>query len=138
MHLCSLRSRCCGSTASVAENSRGSLATSAILTLIVFLYRWQLLGGIGGYRLAGTEKPFFYSFDLIRVVRAFLLRLPAVLTLSSGVDARARYGPRAADFGRDRGDGDSGCCSRRTAKKLWLGLAFTFADRRFPSTFSCC
>jgi hypothetical protein len=102
------------------------LATPVILTLIVFLYRWHLLGGIGGYRLAGTEKPFFFSFDLIRVVRAFVLRLPAVLTfplnwtrepgvvlvllILAAIVAMALVAAAHAD-----------------RRKLWFGLAFTLA-----------
>jgi hypothetical protein len=102
------------------------VATPAILTLVVFLYRWLLLGGIGGYRMAGTEKPFFYSFDLIRVIRAFLLRLPAVLTfplnwtrepgvllvllILAAIAAMAFVAAARAD-----------------RKKLWFGFAFTFA-----------
>ncbi len=102
------------------------LATPVILTLVVFLYRWHLLGGIGGYRLAGTEKPFFYSFDLVRVIRAFLLRMPAVLTfplnwtrepgvllvllILAAIVAMAVVAAAHAD-----------------RKKLWFGLAFTLA-----------
>jgi hypothetical protein len=102
------------------------LATPLILTLVVFLYRWHLLGGIGGYRLAGTEKPFFYSFDLVRVIRAFLLRMPAVLTfplnwtrepgvvlvllILAAIVAMAVVAAAHAD-----------------RKKLWFGLAFTLA-----------
>lgn len=51
----------------------------AILTAAVFLYRWQLLQGIGGYRMVGTGQPFFYSVNLFRTGKALLLRLPAIL-----------------------------------------------------------
>ncbi len=48
------------------------------LTALVFLYRWMLLGGIGGYT-AGTGAPFFYSIGILRTGRALLLRPWAIL-----------------------------------------------------------
>jgi hypothetical protein len=49
------------------------------MTLVVFLYRWSILGDIGGYRAGGTGGPSFYSVDLFRTAKAFFMRLPAVL-----------------------------------------------------------
>jgi hypothetical protein len=55
------------------------LAPSFVLTGLVFLYRWWLLQGIGGYRMPGSGTPFFYSVSLFRSGKGFLLRLPAIL-----------------------------------------------------------
>jgi hypothetical protein len=54
------------------------LAPPFALTGLVFLYRWLLLGGIGGYR-TGTGTPFIYSINLFRTAKALLLRPVAVL-----------------------------------------------------------
>jgi hypothetical protein len=57
----------------------GLLAPPVALTGLVFLYRWWLLQGIGGYRMPGSGTPFFYSVNLFRSGKGFLLRLPAIL-----------------------------------------------------------
>jgi hypothetical protein len=52
---------------------------SVTLTAAVFLYRWSVLGGIGGYRNAGTNQPYIFTFDLLRTTKALTARLAAVL-----------------------------------------------------------
>lgn len=48
-----------------------------ILTGLVFLYRWRLLGGIGGYQQQGA--PTIFTFSLVRSAKALFLRLWATL-----------------------------------------------------------
>jgi hypothetical protein len=50
------------------------LGSLYVLTLAIFLYRWSLLGGIGGYQTARV-----LSFDGLTMVKALLLRLWATL-----------------------------------------------------------
>ena len=52
---------------------------SFLLTGAVFLYRWRLLGGIGGYRDIGTGRPYILTFDLLRTLKALTARLAAAL-----------------------------------------------------------
>jgi hypothetical protein len=52
---------------------------SFLLTAAVFLYRWHLLGGIGGYQDIGTGKPYIFTFDLLRTLKALTARLAAAL-----------------------------------------------------------
>ncbi len=52
---------------------------SFLLTAAVFLYRWRLLGGIGGYRDIGTGRPYILTFDLLRTLKALTARLAAAL-----------------------------------------------------------
>ena len=86
----------------------------AALTAAVFLYRWHLLAGIGGYQTA-SNTPAIFNFSLLRTANALLLRLWSVLffpinwseaaqwwlwiALALGVVAYASVGLRA---GRDR------------------------------------
>jgi hypothetical protein len=56
-----------------------ALWPSVAITTVVFAYRWMVLQGIGGYRMVGTGKPFFYSVSPFRTGKALLLRLPAIL-----------------------------------------------------------
>lgn len=49
------------------------------VTAAVFLYRWRLLGGIGGYRDIGTGRPYIFTFNLLRTGKAFTSRLAAAL-----------------------------------------------------------
>jgi hypothetical protein len=50
----------------------------AILAGAVFLYRWHVLSGIGGYETA-AHTPTIYNFNLIRTLNALFLRLWAML-----------------------------------------------------------
>jgi hypothetical protein len=50
------------------------VAPFAILTAAVFLYRWHLLSGIGGYQTA-QHTPAILNFNLLRTVNALFLRL---------------------------------------------------------------
>jgi len=52
---------------------------SFLLTIAVFLYRWRLVGGIGGYRDIGTGRPYIFTFDLLRTLKALTARLAAAL-----------------------------------------------------------
>ena len=54
-------------------------APAFLLTAAVFLYRWRLLGGIGGYRDIGTGRPYILTFDILRTLKALTARLAAAL-----------------------------------------------------------
>ena len=54
------------------------VAPFAALTAAVFLYRWHLLSGIGGYQTA-AHTPAILNFSLLRTANALLLRLWATL-----------------------------------------------------------
>src|SRR4029079_16711137 len=47
------------------------------ITALVFLYRWTVLQGIGGYDLPGTGAPLFYAVHPLQTAKA-LIRLPAL------------------------------------------------------------
>lgn len=55
------------------------LAPYHVLTGAVFLYRFFLLGGIGGYRVPDSGVSAVTQFDLLRSLKGLLLRLPATL-----------------------------------------------------------
>jgi hypothetical protein len=60
---------------------RDSLVQAApplAITALVFLYRWYLLAGIGGYRDAGSGASFFYKLSPIRTTKGLLARSAAV------------------------------------------------------------
>jgi hypothetical protein len=54
-------------------------APSFLLTVVVFVYRLWLLGGIGGYRDTGTGRPYILTFDVLRTAKALTARLGAAL-----------------------------------------------------------
>jgi hypothetical protein len=54
------------------------VAPFAALTAAVFLYRWHLLSGIGGYQTAAST-PAILNFSFLRTANALLLRLWATL-----------------------------------------------------------
>ncbi len=54
------------------------VAPFAALTCAVFLYRWQLLSGIGGYQTV-SHTPAILNFSILRTANALLLRLWAML-----------------------------------------------------------
>jgi hypothetical protein len=56
-----------------------ALAAFAGVTAAVFLYRWQLLGGIGGYLDRDSGAPTILQFNLARIAKALLLRLWSTL-----------------------------------------------------------
>jgi len=53
------------------------LAPAVATTIAVFLYRWSVLRGIGGYEISGGN-PLFFSVNPVQTGKALLLRLPAV------------------------------------------------------------
>jgi hypothetical protein len=53
-------------------------APFACLTAAVFLYRWHLLSGIGGYQ-TGANTPAILNFSILRTLNALFLRLWATL-----------------------------------------------------------
>ncbi len=50
-----------------------------LLTAAVFLYRWRLVGGIGGYRNIGSNQPYIFTFDFFRTTKSLTARLAAAL-----------------------------------------------------------
>jgi hypothetical protein len=55
-----------------------ALAAFYGVTAAVFLYRWRVLGGIGGY-LTSSGEPTIFILSASRTAKAFLMRLWAVL-----------------------------------------------------------
>ena len=96
---------------------------SFLLTAAAFLYRWRVIGGIGGYRNAVTNRAVILNFDLIHTGQGFTTRLAAALNFPINwshppewwliallVAAMAAWACLAA-----------GAADRR---KLWFGLGF--------------
>jgi hypothetical protein len=52
---------------------------SFLLTSAAFLYRWRVIGGIGGYRDSVTNRAVILSLDLIHTGQGFTTRLAAAL-----------------------------------------------------------
>ena len=50
-----------------------------VLTAAVFVYRWRLVGGIGGYRNIGSDQPYIFTFDFFRTTKSLTMRLAAAL-----------------------------------------------------------
>jgi hypothetical protein len=50
-----------------------------LVAMALFMYRWSLLGGIGGYRDDNSGVRLFAEVGVVQVVRSLLLRLWAVL-----------------------------------------------------------
>jgi hypothetical protein len=46
---------------------------------VVFMYRWTLVGGIGGYRDTLTGEPQIFTLSIVHALEALLLRVWAVL-----------------------------------------------------------
>lgn len=55
------------------------VAPSAALVLAAFIYRWSIVGGIGGYQDVGTGRAYILTFNLGRTLKAFALRYNAAL-----------------------------------------------------------
>jgi hypothetical protein len=47
--------------------------------LVLFVYRWSVLGGIGGYPVSGTGLPQAFSLDLAFTLKAVFVRMWATL-----------------------------------------------------------
>ena len=63
----------------IADRARWRrVAPFAVLTGVVFLYRWYVLSGIGGYQTS-EQTPSILNFNLLRTLNGLLLRLWAVL-----------------------------------------------------------
>jgi hypothetical protein len=54
------------------------IAPFAALTSLVFVYRWHVLSGIGGYQTA-SHTPTIFNFNFLRTLNALFLRLWATL-----------------------------------------------------------
>lgn len=57
----------------------GSLIPFLYTAAVVFMYRWTLVGGIGGYRDVLTGKPQIFNLSLVHALETLLLRVWAVL-----------------------------------------------------------
>jgi protein O-mannosyl-transferase len=57
----------------------GGLIPFFYTAAVVFLYRWTLVGGIGGYRDVLTGKPQIFTLSMVHALEALLLRVWAVL-----------------------------------------------------------
>jgi hypothetical protein len=98
-------------------------APPLVMTLAVFLYRWSILGDIGGYRMAGTGKPSFYAVDLFRTGKAFLMRLPAVLAFPINWAREPEWWLSACLFAAMAGLGIA-ASARPRRKALWFAMGF--------------
>ncbi len=52
---------------------------SFLVTAAAFLYRWWVIGGIGGYRNSGTNSAVIWNLDLAHTGQGFTTRLAAAL-----------------------------------------------------------
>lgn len=70
-----------GDFAERAEVRRATTMMSLFLgvALAIFVYRWHLLGGIGGYTDLKSGTPLFFQIGGIHVLQSLLLRLWAIL-----------------------------------------------------------
>ncbi len=62
-----------------SRRSLRMLAPHWILTILVFVYRWKLLAGVGGYRNPRTGAPEVFDLGLISSLKALGLRVWAAL-----------------------------------------------------------
>jgi hypothetical protein len=93
------------------------------MTLAVFLYRWSILGDIGGYRVGETGMPSFYSVDLFRTAKAFFMRLPAVLAFPINWAQEPEWWLLACLFAAMAGLGMA-ASARPRRKALWFAMGF--------------
>jgi hypothetical protein len=98
---------------------------SFALTGAVFLYRWRLLGGIGGYRNIGTDRPYILTFDWLRTGKALTARLAASLDFPINWSHALEWWVIAALLAGMAGWAAlaAGHADRR---KLWFALGFLF------------
>lgn len=109
-------------------------APSFVLAGAVFLYRWSVLQGIGGYLMPGTGASFFLTVSPFRTTKALLLRLPAILFFpinwtrppewwltGSLIAALAAIGVFAS--------------ARLRGRELWFGLGFTLTTAALVHQF---
>ncbi len=66
------------------KESPGGKALRAILPFVLlefllFAWRWQILGGLGGYAAPGTNRSMFFHIDLLRAVKTLFWRAWAIL-----------------------------------------------------------
>ncbi len=95
----------------------------AALTAAVFLYRWRLLGGIGGYLNIGTNQPYILTFDLLRTAKALTLRLAAALTFPIDWSHSPEWWLIGAMIAA-MAAGAVLLASRVAPPRIWLGLGF--------------
>jgi hypothetical protein len=96
---------------------------SFLLTAAVFLYRWRLIGGIGGYRDIGTGRPYIFTFDLLRTLKALTARLAAALYFPINWTHPLEWWLIAALLAAMAAWGAL-MIGKTDRRKLWFGLGF--------------
>lgn len=96
---------------------------SFLLTAAVFLYRWHLVGGIGGYRDIGTGRPYILTFNLLRTGKALTARLAAALDFPINWSHPLEWWLILALLAAMLA-GAFLCATRPDRKQLWFGLGF--------------
>jgi hypothetical protein len=61
------------------QRARLLLLLFLVVAAVLFMYRWSLIGGIGGYTDLKSGAPLFAEIGVVQAVRSMLLRLWAVL-----------------------------------------------------------
>ncbi|HEV2199293.1 MAG TPA: hypothetical protein VGR73_05700 [Bryobacteraceae bacterium] len=107
----------------------GRLAPPCMVTAFVFLYRWFLLGGIGGYRTGGT--PNIYSINPYSAAKALFVRPAAILSFPVNWTVRPEWWLSAtllsALIATIVALGANASVANVDRRKLWFGLAFFWA-----------
>jgi hypothetical protein len=93
------------------------------LTGAVFLYRWRLLGGIGGYRDIGTGRPYILTFNLLRTGKALTARFAAALVFPINLSHPLEWWLIAALIAA-MAAGAALCAASVERRRFWFGLGF--------------
>jgi hypothetical protein len=71
---------------------RRSLVCAVLVSTALFVHRWVLFGGPGGYSNPATGRPAVLSLSFLSSAKALLLRLWAILLFPINWDASDRWG----------------------------------------------
>ncbi len=104
------------------RRASGILALFLVVAGLFFMYRWSLLGGIGGYRDDASGARLFAEIGTVQVIRSLLLRVWAVL-----------YFP--INWSRDPGIVLGAACAAYVGAVLWLSKQRLQLRLLFPLGF---
>ncbi|MGH9664802.1 MAG: hypothetical protein ACRD9L_10295, partial [Bryobacteraceae bacterium] len=106
---------------------RGLRATLPFFAIMgaVFAYRWQVLGGIGGYADLSTGHPQILNIHMLALLKAMTMRLWGLLYFPINWSYPAEWWLAAAMAAGCAGVGHLVWLSRGERRALWFGAAFT-------------
>lgn len=95
------------------------------ITAAVFVYRWHVLGGIGGYADLSTGRPQIFNIHPLALLKALTLRLWGLLYFPINWSYQPEWWLAAAMAAGCAGVGCLVWFSRGKNRDLWFGAAFT-------------